>query len=71
VNTLHIISRWDTGISQVSWSAPFDKAYNRDRAILVDDPDDPYGVPIYDGPAWAAARALKPGIYTFWWREEY
>ena len=51
-------------------SGPFDALAhfdNRYRDIIVDDPDDPYGAPIYAGIAVAAGHFLPPGTYNFWW----
>lgn len=43
---------------------------NRFQDISVINPDDPYGPPLYRGPAWAANRYLSEGVYTYEMEED-
>lgn len=40
------------------------------RTIQVDDPDDVWGPPIYEGPAYLAFEVLKPGTYHYVYTDE-
>jgi hypothetical protein len=39
--------------------------YGGSQQISVDNPDDPFGPPLYEGPAWRAYQHLAPGVYTY------
>lgn len=43
---------------------------NRFRDIIVDDPEDVYGPPLYEGPAWRAPSVLAPGTYYYVYTDE-
>lgn len=43
--------------------------------IIIDDPDDPFGMPLYDGDAAAGLLAWQertvPGVYVATWSDKY
>jgi hypothetical protein len=43
---------------------------NRNREIAVTNPEDPYGDPLYTGPAKDAANVLTPGAYWYEYTDE-
>lgn len=63
MNVLHIVD--DHGRIVLEPEGFFVHPANRYREIEVTDPEDPYGPPIYWGPAWEAPKVLAPGAY--WW----
>lgn len=40
------------------------------RYIVVDNPDDVWGPPIYEGPAYLALLLLDPGTYHYVYTDE-
>jgi hypothetical protein len=48
----------------------FGIGFNRFREISVDNPADPFGDPIFEGPAWEASKYLPVGEYNYEWRNQ-
>lgn len=68
MNVLHVVE--DHGFIVVEPKGVFAHPVNQRREIQVDDPDDPFGKPIYTGPAILAAKYLVPGAYWYVWYDD-
>lgn len=68
MNVLHIVD--DHGFIVVEPKEFLAHPVNRYREIVVDDPDDPYGPPIYEGPAFMAAKYLTLGAFWYEFKDD-
>jgi hypothetical protein len=68
VNVLHVVQK--DGFIVIEPREIFGSPVNRYREIVVDDPDHVYGPPVYQGPAFKAAKYLVPGAYWYVWADD-
>jgi hypothetical protein len=72
MNVLHIVDDPEFGRVLATEGVFSGLPYaTRLKEIEVTDPENPYGDPIYMGPAAAAAKVLEPGPYWYVFVEDH